>query len=86
MKFDSQQGAQQQIEEWAKATPSISSREKSQIKGRIMDQRAHIGRCGFAEIQQRGIRHHQAGRSELRLIESVSLEVATQIEGLMDHK
>jgi len=31
MKFDSQQGAQQQIEEWAKATPSISSREKSQI-------------------------------------------------------
>jgi len=36
VQFASLEAAQQQIEEWAKATPSITDREQNQIKGRMM--------------------------------------------------
>jgi hypothetical protein len=86
VEFDSLQAAPQQIEEWFKATRSVTSREQNQIKGRpmISDRILAAGdlpksdKKEFVIIRRDGLKCY--------LIESVSLQVATQIEDLIEHK
>ena len=84
--FDSLQAAQQQIEEWVKATQTVTSREQNQSKGGqlIGDRILAVGdlpgtdKKEFVIIRRDGLKCY--------LIESASLKVATQIEDLLEHK
>jgi hypothetical protein len=87
--FASQQNADRQIEEWLKAARKIVTREKdTKTKdGHLIDERI----VALAEIQDSG--KAEQGFVIIRrdgldgyLIGSVSLEVATQVEGLIGHK
>jgi hypothetical protein len=85
-KFDSLQAAQQQIEEWVKAARTVTSREQNLRKGgQLIDERV----VAMGELPKSHEKEFLIiGRDGLRcyLIESVSLQVALQIEGLIHHK
>jgi hypothetical protein len=84
--FDSLPAAQQQIEEWIKATRTVTSREQNQSKGSqlISDRILAVGdlpksdKKEFVIIRRDGLKCY--------LIESVSLQVAMQVEGLIEHQ
>ena len=87
--FDSVQAAQQQIEEWVKAAGTdgtVTSREKEQSVGGqlISDRTLFVGVLRqsnekvFVIIRRDGLMCYW--------IESVSMQVATQVEGLIEHK
>jgi hypothetical protein len=84
--FDSLQAAQQQIEDWIKPTRRVTSREQNQRKGgQLIDDRIlavavlpKSGKKEFVIIRRDGLKCY--------VIESVSLQVAMQVEGLVEHK
>jgi hypothetical protein len=85
VEFDSLQAAQQQIEEWVKATPSITSREQNQIKGRIMISDRILGFANLPKSDKKEFVIMRRDGLKCYLIESASLQVATQIEDLIRH-
>jgi hypothetical protein len=86
VKFDSLQAAQQQIEEWVKATPSIAGREQNQIKGRIVISDRILGVTGLPKSDKKEFVIIRRDDLVCYVIEAVSLPVATEIEDLIQHK
>ncbi len=84
--FDSPKAAQQQIEEWIKTTRTVTSREQNQSKGGqlISDRILAVGDLPKSDKKEFVI----IRRDDLKcyLIESVSLQVAMQVERLIEHK
>ena len=84
--FDSLQAAQQQIEEWVKATRTVTIREKNQSKAGqlISDRILAVGDLPKSDQKEFVI----IRRDELKCynIESVSLQVAMEVEGTIVHK
>lgn len=86
VKFESLQAAEQQIEEWTKAARTVTNREQNLRKGdQLIDERVMAtgelpksNEKEFLIIRRDGLNCY--------LIESVSLQVALQIEGLIQHK
>lgn len=84
--FDSLQAAQQQIEDWIKPTRKITSREQNQRKGgQLIDDRIFAvavlpksDKEEFVIIRRESLKCY--------VIESVSLQIAIQIEDLIDYK
>lgn len=84
---DSLPAAEEQIETWVKVTSKVTSREQNQMnkKDQLVSDRVlatgdlpKSGQKEFVIIRRDGLNCY--------LIESVSLEVATQIEDLIEHK
>jgi hypothetical protein len=84
--FDSLPAAHQQIEEWVKAARTVTRREQNVRKGgQLINERVtatgelpKTNEKEFLIIRRDGLKCY--------LIESVSLQVALQIEGLIHHK
>ena len=87
IKFDSLQAAQEQIESWVKVTPKITSREQDQInkKGQLVSDRV-LGVQDLPGSDKKEFVIIRRDYLNCYLIESVSLQVATQIEDLIEHK
>ena len=81
--FDSLQAAQEQIERWVKVTPTITSREQNQ--GQLISDRI-LGVQDLPESDKKEFVIIRRDGLTCYLIESVSLQVATQVEGLIKHK
>lgn len=85
-KFDSLETAELQIEEWVKTTPAVTSREHNQSKGGqlISDRILAVADLPNSDKKEFVI----IRRDDLKcyLIESVSLQIALQVEGLIEHK
>ena len=81
--FDSLQAAQEQIERWVKVTPKITSREQNQ--GQLISDRI-LGVQDLPESDKKKFVIIRRDGLTCYLIESVSLQVATQVEGLIRHK
>lgn len=85
-RFDRLQPAKMQIEDWLKATRSVTSRQRSQsIGGQLISDRIvaledlpKSGSKEFVIIRRDGLNCY--------LIESTSLDVAIGIESLIEHK
>jgi len=86
IEFKLLQDAQQQIEEWIKATSSITSREHNQIKGRIMISDRILGVADLPKSDKKEFVVIRRDNLYCYLIESESSQVATQIEDLIQHK
>jgi len=87
VKYDSLQASQEEIERWVKVTPKITSREQNQIneKGQLISDR----RLGVQDLPEPDKKEFVIIRRDglnCYLIESVSLQVALQVEGLIEHK
>jgi hypothetical protein len=85
--FDSLQAAQRQIEEWVKATRTVTSREKNQTnnKGQLVSDRIlAVGDLPKSDKKEFVV----IRRDELKcyLIESESSQVAMEVEGTLVHK
>jgi len=85
--FESLQAAQQQIEEWVKATRAVTSREQNQINAKgqpVSDRILAVGDLPKSDKKEFVI----IRRDDMKcyLIDSVSLQVATEIEGLIEHR
>ncbi|HEY6339045.1 MAG TPA: hypothetical protein VIW68_11190 [Candidatus Sulfotelmatobacter sp.] len=84
--FDSPEAAELQIEEWVKATRTVTSREHNQSKGGelISDRILAVADLPKSDSKEFVI----IRRDDLKcyFIESVSLQVALQVEGLIEHK
>jgi len=84
--FDSLEGAEQQIENWVKATRTVTSREHNQSKdGQLISDR--ILAAGYLPKSDKK-KFVIIRRDDLKcyFVESVSLQVALQVEGLIEHK
>jgi hypothetical protein len=84
--FDSLEPAELQIEKWVKATRTVTSREHNQTKG---DQLISDRTLAVANLPKSNTKEFVIIRRDYLkcyFIESVSLQVALQIEGLVDHK
>lgn len=84
--FDSLEPAELQIERWVKATRTVTSRERNQTKG---DQLISERILAVADLPKSDNKEFVIiRRVDLKcyLIESVSLQVALQVEGLFEHK
>jgi hypothetical protein len=84
--FDSLPAAQEQIESWVKVTPKITTRQENQLneKGQLVSDRI----SGVQDLSEPGKKEFviiRRDRLTCYLIESASLEVATQIEDLIEH-
>jgi hypothetical protein len=84
VRFDSLQAAHEQIEEWVKSTPSITSRERNQIKGRIMISDRILGVADLPKSDKKEFVIIRRDDLRCYLIESASLQVARQIEDLIE--
>jgi hypothetical protein len=84
--FDSLEAAELQIEKWAIATRTVTSREHNQTKGAqlISDRILAVADLPKSDNKEFVI----IRRVDLKcyLIESVSFQVALQVEGLFEHK
>jgi hypothetical protein len=87
VKFDSLQAAQEQIERWVKVTPKITSRAQNQMneKGQLVSDRI-LGVQDLPEPTQKEFVIIRRDDLNCYLIESKSLQVAVQIEDLIEHK
>lgn len=86
IEFDSLPAAQEQIEKWVKVTPKITSREQNQIdKGQLVSDRI-LGVQDLPESDKKEFVIIRRDGLTCYLIESVSLQVALQVEGLIEHK
>jgi hypothetical protein len=84
--FDSLEPAELQIEKWVKATRTVTSREHNQTKG---DQLISDRTLAVADLPKSDTKEFVIIRRDYLkcyFIESVSLQVALQVEGLFDHK
>lgn len=82
--FDSLEPAELQIEKWVKATRTVTSREHNQTKG---DQLISDRVLGATDLPKSGKKEFVIIRRDYLkcyLIESASLQVAMQIEGLIN--
>ena len=86
IKFKLLQDAQLQIEEWVRATPSITSREHDQIKGRIKISDRVLGVADLPKSDKKEFVIIRRDDLDCYLIESESSQVATKIEDLIRHK
>jgi hypothetical protein len=84
--FDSPEPAELQIEKWVKATRTVTSREHNQTKGgQLISDRI----LAVADLPKSDTKEFVIIRRDYLkcyLIESVSLQVALQVESLFDHK
>ena len=87
VKYDSLQASQEEIEGWVKVTPKITSREQNQIneKGQLISDRI-LGVQDLPEPDKKEFVIIRRDTLTCYLIESVSLQVAMQVEGLIEHK
>jgi hypothetical protein len=87
VKYDSLEAAQEEVEAWVKVTPKITSREQNQIseKGQLISDRI-LGVQDLPESDRKEFVIIRRDGLTCYLIESVSLEVAAQIEGLIEHR
>ena len=84
--FGSLEPAELQIEKWVKATRTVTSREHNQTKG---DQLISDRILAVADVPKSGTKEFVIIRRDYLkcyFIESVTLQVALQIEGFIDHK
>jgi len=84
--FDSLEPAELQIEKWVKATRTVTSREHNQTKG---DQLISDRILAVADLPKSDTKEFVIIRRDYLkcyLIESVSLQVALQVEDLLEHK
>jgi hypothetical protein len=84
--FDSLEPAELQIEKWVKATRTVTSREHNQTKG---DQLISDRILAVADLPKSDTKEFVIIRRDYLkcyFIESVSLQVALQVEGWLDHK
>jgi hypothetical protein len=85
--FGSLQAAQEQIERYVKVTAKITSREQNQINEK--GQRVNDRILGVQDLPELGKKEFVIIRRDgpiCYLIESMSLQVATEIEGLIEHR
>jgi len=85
-RFNSLEAAELQIEEWVKATRTVTSREHNQTKG---DQLISDRTLGVADVPKSDKKEFVIIRRDYLncyLIESVSLQVALRVEDLLEHK
>jgi len=87
VKYDSLRASQEEIERWVKVTPKITSREQNQIneKGQLISDRI-LGVQDLPEPDKKEFVIIRRDTLTCYLIESVSLQVAMQVEGLIEHK
>jgi hypothetical protein len=87
VKYDSLQASQEEIERWVKVTPKITSREQNQVnkKGQLISDRI-LGVQNLPEPDKKEFVIIRRDDLNCYLIESASLEVATQIEDLIEHR
>ena len=84
--FGSLEPAELQIEKWVKATRTVTSREHNQSKdGQLISDRA-LGITDLPKSDKKEFVIIRRDYLECYLIESVSLQVALQVEGLIEHK
>ncbi|MGA7687589.1 MAG: hypothetical protein WCC32_19340 [Terriglobales bacterium] len=85
VKFKLEQDAQLQIEEWVSATPSVISRDRDQIKGRIRISDRIVGVANLTKSDKKEFVIIRRDDLNCYLIESESLQVAAKIEDLIRH-
>ena len=84
--FKSLLAAQQQIEEWVKVTRTVTNREQNQSKdGQLFSDRI-LGVADLPKSDQKEFVIIRRDELKCYLIESVSSQVATQIEGFIQDK
>ena len=85
-KFDSLEPAELQIEEWVKATRTVTSREHNQSKdGQLISDRI-LAVADLPKSEKKEFVIIRRDYLNCYLIESASLQVALQVEGLIEHK
>jgi hypothetical protein len=84
--FDSLEPAELQIEKWVKATRTVTSREHNQTKGDQLISDRVLGVTDLPKSDKKEFVIIRRDYLKCYLIESVSLQVAMQIEGLIGHK
>ena len=84
--FDSLEPAEVQIEKWVKRTRTVTSRDHNQIKGdRLVSDRV-LAIAGLPRSETKEFVIIRRDYLKCYLIESMSLQVALQVEDLLDHK
>src|ERR1035438_3049391 len=84
--FDSLLVAQQQVEEWVKVTRTVTRREQNRSKGGQLISDRILAVADLPKSDKKEFVIMRRDDLKCYLIESVSLQVATQIEGLIEHK
>lgn len=84
--FDSPEAAELQIEKWVKATRTVTSREHNQTKGDQLISDRVLGVTDLPKSDKKEFVIIRRDYLKCYLIESVSLQVALQIESLIKHK
>jgi hypothetical protein len=85
-KFDSLEAAEQQIEKWVKATRTVTSREHNQSKGGQLISDRILAAADLPKSDKKEFVIIRRDGLKCYFIESVSLQVAMQIEGTIKHK
>jgi len=85
-KFDSLEPAELQIEKWVKATRTVTSREHNQAKGDQLISDRVLGVTDLPKSDKKEFVIIRRDYSKCYVIESVSLQVALQIESFIGHK
>jgi hypothetical protein len=85
VKFKLERDAQLQIEEWVSATPSVTTREHDQIRGRIKISDRVLGVANLGKSDKKEFVIIRRDELKCYLIESESAPVASKIEDLIRH-
>ena len=85
-RFGSREVAQQEVEEWIKVATTVTSEEQSQGKdGKLIGYRM-VGSAEFPQSKEKDFLIIKREELDGYFIESESLQVALQIDGLVGHK
>jgi hypothetical protein len=85
-KFDSLEPAELQIEEWVKTTRAVTSREHNQNRGGQLITDRILAVADLPKSDKKEFVIIRRDDLNCYLIESASLQVALQVEGLIEHK
>jgi hypothetical protein len=85
-KADSLESAELQIEQWLKAARTVTSREHNQTKGGQLISDRILAVADLPKPDNKEFMIIRRDDLECYLIESMSLQVAMQIESLIEHK
>ena len=83
--FDSLEAAEQQIEKWLKATRTVTSREHNQSKGGQLISDRILAVADLPKSHKKEFVIIRRYDLKCYFIESVSLQVALRVEGLIEH-
>jgi hypothetical protein len=84
--FDSLEPAELQIEKWVKTSRTVTSREHNQEKGDQLISDRVLGITDLPKSDKKEFVVIRRDYLKCYLIESVSLQMALQVEGLIEHK